>query len=250
MTFEQTVDRALEIINDGLKKNKNNELNAEKSKDKKEDKVEESAFYNAFYSLFAGFFRFFLRLRPTGLENIPKEHGCIVCANHVSLLDVFSISACFPKSRRLRYLAKAELFRIPVLRSIIVALGGCRLERKGTDIAAMKKAISLAKNGEAVAIFPQGTRCKGKNPADTTPKNGLGMIAYHTKAPIIPVCIKTNKQKYCLFRRVEIIVGEPIYYDQLGFVRGGKDEYAAATDIAFKKICELGGFSPSAKESL
>ena len=190
-----------------------------------------------------------MRLNIVGAENVPLENGCIVCANHVSLWDVLTLSASFPKSRRLRYLAKAELFRIPILRSLIVALGACRLERKGSDVAAMKKAITLAKNGEMVAIFPQGTRCAGENPADTPVKNGAGMIAYHSKSQILPVCIKTKKQKYLIFRRIDVIIGKPIPYCELGFENGGSKEYKAVTDKIFAEICSLGGFSPSKEKS-
>ncbi len=248
LSAEETVAEAIRIIENGLKKNSPDDQvkkNADSGEKTSESKIEQSRFYRVFHTLFAKFFRFILQLKPQGQDNFPLEGGCIVCANHVSLWDVFSISACLPKSRRLRYLAKAELFKIPILRSAIIALGGCKLERKGGDVGAMKKAISLVKNGEAIAIFPQGTRCKGKNPADTEVKNGAGMIAYHSKATVIPVCIKTKKQKYSLFRRVDVIIGKPIEYSELGFSSGGSKEYKAATERIFSEICRLGDFSPS-----
>ncbi len=244
---EQTVDEAVRIIEEGLKKNESNRINEKKPEtaDKDQDsEVEVSKFYNFAHTVIAGFLRFAMRVHHTGTENIPLDGGCIVCANHVSMWDVLTLSACFPKSRRLRYLAKADLFKIPVLKTLIKALGACKLERKGSDVAAMKKAISLAKNGEAVAIFPQGTRHAGENPADTEVKNGAGMIAFHAKAPVLPICIKTKKQKYSLFRRIDLIVGKPIPYEELGFTRGGSNEYKAATEKIFAEICSLGGFLP------
>ena len=248
LSAEETVSEALKIIENGLKKNSPDDQvkkNTDEGAKSPVSNIEKSKFYLGFHTVFAKFFRFILRLKPQGQENFPLDGGCIVCANHVSLLDVFAISACLPKSRRLRYLAKAELFRIPILRSVIVALGACRLERKGGDIAAMKKAISLVKNGEAIAIFPQGTRCKGKNPRDTEVKSGAGMIAYHSKSPVIPICIKTKKQKYALFRRVDIIIGKPIEYSELGFSGGGSKEYKAAIERIFSEICALGDFEQS-----
>ena len=172
-----------------------------------------------------------------------------MCANHVSLFDVFTISAALPKERRLRYLAKAELFKIPLLRSIISALGAFKVDRGGSDVAAIKKSVSLLKEGEVIGIFPQGTRCKGKNPAKTSVKHGAGMIAYYSKSPVLPVAIRTKKQKYALFRQVEVIFGEPMSYEKLGFVDGGTKEYKAATEKIFSEICRLGDFKKESSDN-
>ncbi len=226
LTVEETIDEVIRIINE--KKNKISE---------------QKPFYRAFYSAFKWIFLLALRIKSTGAENLPKYNGCIVCANHVSLFDVFSISASLPKERRLRYMAKAELFKIPLLRSIISALGAFKVDRGGSDVGAIKKSVSLLKEGEVIGIFPQGTRCKGKNPANTAIKHGAGMIAYYSKAPVLPVAIRTKKQKYALFRQVEVIFGTPITYEELGFSLGGSKEYKAATEKIFAEICRLGGFS-------
>ena len=88
---------------------------------------------------------------------------------------------------------------IPVLSSLLKALGAIGIDRGGNDIAAMRKAIGHIQNGEIVAIFPQGHRYPGVNPAGTPLKNGAGMIAYRAKSPMIPVCIKTEGERYKLF---------------------------------------------------
>jgi 1-acyl-sn-glycerol-3-phosphate acyltransferase len=214
LSVEETIDEVIRIINE--KKNKVSE---------------QKPFYRWFHSTFKGLFKFLFRIKSTGAENLPQYNGCIVCANHVSLFDVFSISASLPVERRLRYLAKAELFRIPLLRTAVSALGAFKVDRKGGDVGAIKKSVSLLKEGEVIGIFPQGTRCRGKNPAETEVKHGAGMIAYYSKVPVLPVAIRTKKQKYALFRQVEVIFGTPMSYEDLGFEKGGSKEYKVANRL-------------------
>ncbi len=216
-----------------------------KKKLTKEEK--DHRFYMRAHRVLAGFFRFLLCVRPVGQENVPQEGGYLLCANHVAFCDVISIAAVLP--RQVRYLAKAELFSVPLLSRLITALGACRLERKGGDIAAIKKTIVLARGGELVAIFPQGHRYGGQNPADTPIKNGAGMIALRANCPVIPVCLKMKKQRYAPFRRVQVIFGKPIPVCELteqGLT--GSPAYRMAGERIFAEICALGGFQKTKTE--
>ena len=72
------------------------------------------------------------------------------------------------------------------------------------------------------------------------------MIAFRAKMPVVPVCLKMKRQRYALFRRVEVIFGKPISYEELfPNGEGGADAYAAASRRVFDEICQLGGFVPS-----
>ena len=124
-----------------------------------------------------------------------------------------------------------------------MALGAFKIDRGGGDVGAIKTAISTIQKGKTVVIFPQGHRCPGVNPATTPIRGGAGLIAYHAKCDVIPVCINIKKSKYALFRKTEIIFGEPIKYESLGFSEGGGDEYTKATKKVFEKVCEMGNFS-------
>lgn len=197
------------------------------------------------YALFAGPVRFFSRIRITGKENIPKDGGCVVCVNHIAFFDPIVLSAAFPVRRMPRYLAKAELFRIPILRGLIRAFGAIPLDRGGSDVGAIRRAIAVAEEGELLTLFPQGTRQKGKNPADTPIKSGVAMIAAHAKVPILPVCIRTKRQRYALFRRIEVLVGEPMSAEELGLL-SQEPNYRKAAETAFSATCALGGFYPTA----
>lgn len=197
------------------------------------------SFYMGARKVLAGFIRFIFRAKIKGMGNEPPFGGCVVCANHTSMLDVFILSACL--ERQLRYLAKAELFKIPILSGLIRSLGAYSVDRGKSDVGAIKKTLSLLKNGEMVCIFPQGTRHEGINPADTKIKSGVGMAAYHARVPVLPVYIKLKNYKYALFRKTEVIIGEPIKYEDLGFSGGGSAEYSAASKIIFDRICSLSG---------
>lgn len=113
----------------------------------------------------------------------------------------------------------------------------------------MNEVISSLEKGEAVGIFPQGTRIPGKDPAETKIKSGIGLIAYHAKATVLPVFIGAKEMKIRPFRKTEVRFGKPIAFDELGFENGGIDEYRHASEIIFEKICELGkDISSSAEE--
>jgi cytidylate kinase len=196
--------------------------------------------YRILRFLLGGPIRFFQHVVPIGLENIEKDKNYIVCANHIAKRDVVLISAAYPT--QLRFIAKKELFSIPFLSWLITKFGAIKLDRGGSDVTAIKTAVKLAKDGETVAIFPQGHRYPGTNPAQTPRKNGAALIAYHSGLDVLPVCIKTKKIKYTPFCKKEIIFGKPIRNESLGFEAGGGEEYRLATDIIFNEILKLGGY--------
>lgn len=197
------------------------------------------------HAIFAGPARFLLRVRVHGSENIPSEGGYVLHANHIALWDVIVLSAAFPRKRMPKYLAKAELFRVPIISSICRAFGAIPVERSRGDVGAIRRSIEVAKGGEILAVFPQGTRQKGKNPADTPIKHGGAMIAARAGVPVLPVCIHIKKQRYALFRRVDLIVGAPISLDALGLL-ADEPNFREAAATAFSAVCELGGYRPSA----
>lgn len=201
------------------------------------------SFYSGIYKVFARPIRALYRARTIDGDKMPMEGGCIVCSNHTSLQDVIILAACM--KRQPRYMAKKELFKIPLLKQLITALGAFPVDRKRSDVGAIKTAMSMINSGEAVTIFPQGTRHKGVDPRTTEPKNGVAMIAYRTKAPVVPVFIRTKKNHVHLFGKTEIICGDPIPFEDLGFESGGTEEYSRAARMIFDRICDLSQVTPS-----
>lgn len=186
-------------------------------------------------------YRLLFNIRVKGKENVPREGGVLLCPNHIAAVDVISIGVACP--RQITCIAKKELFSIPVLGGLITALGAVKIDRGGGDVGAIKTAVATIEKGRTVVIFPQGHRCPGVNPATTPVRGGAGLIAYHAKCDVVPVCINIKKGKYGLFRRTEIIYGKPIRYSSLGFTEGGRDEYNAATQMIFDEIIKMGDFS-------
>ena len=197
--------------------------------------------YMAAHKIIAPLVRFFMGVQIEGKENIPENGGVIVCANHIAVRDPILIAACFP--RQIRYVAKKELFSVPIISSVIRALGAIRMDRKGNDVVALRSCTQLAKFGEAVALFPQGHRFPGVNPATTPLSGGAAQIAYRSGCDVLPVCIKVKKNKYGLFRKVTIVVGKVIPHENLPFENGGTTAYLAVTQKIFDEVLKLGDFS-------
>lgn len=218
-TPEQTVKEVIKIVK---KKSKNN-------------------FYMKAHTLLAPFIRFFQRIKPIGLENIDKDKSYVICSNHIAAKDVIMIAAAYPN--QIRFVGKKELFSIPFLGSLIKKLGAIPLDRGGSDVAAIKKTVALAKSGANVAIFPQGHRYPGVDPSTTPTKNGAGLITCKSESDVLPVFIKTKGNKYGFLRKIEIIFGKPIENSEFNFTNGGTDEYKAATDKIFREVVKLGGYA-------
>ncbi len=194
--------------------------------------------YSFLYKILAPFLRFIFNVRAHGEENIPTEGGLLICPNHISAADVVILSVA-AKSRQIRYMAKAELFKIPLLKQLITVLGAFPIKRGAGDVGAIKKTIALLKDGETVGMFPQGTRYKGVHPSESSVKHGAGMIAYRADVPVLPVAIITKNYKLCLFKRVDIVFGKPIFPSELGFESGSHAEQIAASEKIFDEILKL-----------
>lgn len=233
LTLEEVISKAVEIVDDKIGQNKEPPVSVKKKKTRRVN------FYTVLRFLLGGILRFFMRVKVHGKENIPKEGACVVCANHIAIKDIFVLVISFP--RQIRFLGKAELFRIPVLRSIMKLCGVTPIDRGGSDVGGLKRMIRLAEEGEMVGIFPQGTRCPGVNPADTQPKNGAALIACRSGADMLPVCIKTKGERYRFLRRKDVFIGHVIPNAEL-FPTRDRAECTLATDRVFSEICALGGY--------
>lgn len=194
--------------------------------------------YSKVYKALAKPLRAIFSLKVEGETNLENNKGYLLCANHTGLLDVIVLAVSM--RRQPRFMGKKELFKIPVLKQLITALGAFPVDRGGNDVGAIRKTISLIEKGELVGMFPQGTRHPGVDPRTTEVKNGAGMIAYRAKCDVIPVYIKTKNNHTMLFRKTTVIFGTPISYEEFGFTDGGTKEYKAASQLIFDRICALG----------
>lgn len=195
-------------------------------------------FYTRMKNWLGGLALKLFRVKIINKEKEPQGVPFIVCCNHTSALDVAVISSAL--NAQVRYLSKKEVFRVPLLAQFAKAMGAIPVDRGGNDVSAVKKSIEILKGGECMGIFPQGTRQKKKDPRTTPTKNGIGMIASRSGVGILPVCIKTKKNKLSFFKKTEFIIGDYIPPEALEFsYLGGKERYDAITSLAFGKVCDM-----------
>ncbi len=206
------------------------------------------SFFGFIYKVFHRPIRGLWRVSCEGTENIP-ETGCILVCNHTSFSDVLVLEIA--STRQVFFMGKAELFKIPVLKQLISALGAFPVNRGGADITSIKRTISEIQSGKVVGIFPQGTRHPFVDPRETEVKGGVGMIAYRAKADVLPVFIDGAAGRTKIFRKNKVIFGKLIKFDEIPFEVDGKKDYEGATRYVFAKACELkygegNGMIPSA----
>jgi 1-acyl-sn-glycerol-3-phosphate acyltransferase len=171
------------------------------------------------------------RARVFGTENVPASGPLIVACNHLSYLDPPMLGCLCP--RRISYMAKKELFAIPVLGPVIRALGAYEVDRRGSATAAIRRSLSVLEAGGAVGIFPEGTR----NPSGTVSAQiGVALLAALAQAPVVPACVYGTDRALRL-GRVEVAFGAPLRPP--GGQKATRDDLAKFTDDIMKAIESL-----------
>ncbi|HET9509155.1 MAG TPA: lysophospholipid acyltransferase family protein [Gaiellaceae bacterium] len=159
---------------------------------------------------FRGIARRLYRVTITGADRIPSRDGVILVANHESMFDPWLLALATP--RPVRYMAKSELWRIPLVGRALDAFGTFPVERGTGDGTAMSRAASLLHEGEVIGIFPQGT---SKQLPERPFHRGAARLALATGAPIVPVRLVGTRGFLRPGRRAtQVHVGEPIVVPQ------------------------------------
>lgn len=172
------------------------------------------------------------KIEIIGKENIPNEGKAIVCSNHFNNLDPVVIGTCL--SRKINYMAKEELFSNKLMSNILKRLGVFPVKRGGADISAIKSALKILKNENALGIFPEGTRSKTGEMLKAKP--GLAMIGIKSKSPVVPIAIIGN---YKPFSKIKIIIDNPIEFTEYYNKKMCIDEYQQISQNVLNHIRKL-----------
>lgn len=190
---------------------------------------------NLFYRFAAAVIRLIFRLNGgleiRGIENVPMVGGGIIASNHISYLDPPLISAVVP--RRVTFIARKGLFDIPLL-SWFIKHFSFPVDRERTQPSTIKEAIRRLRNGELLALFPEGRRSETGELLE--PKHGIGMIVSRGDVPVIPTLIIGSNRvlpvgaKWLRRAKITIIFDRPIYYSST--IKSNKGHHQIYEDVS------------------
>ena len=200
-----------------------------------------SKFYAFLKKTIGGLVGWMFRVHVHGAENEPtqEEGPYIVVANHISNADPVFLCVAL-NHQQPHFMAKKELFKVPLVNKLVAALGAYPVDRGGADVGAIKKTIKMLGDGISNGMFPQGHRQRGIDPRETEVKTGVAMVAVRAKATVLPCFIETKKRKWSAFCRVDVYVGKPIKFEELAYDAEASGEYARISNYVFDKVCAIG----------
>ena len=173
-------------------------------------------------------------IRYKGKENLPKSGSVILAGNHRTWFDpvLIAIRVKYISS----YMAKAELFDVPVLRSIIKLVHGFPTRRNSADVSSLSRAEEFIRKGYNLTMFPEGTRSRDGKIGRA--RSGVAYIASKCGVPVYPVGI-SYKGHLCFRRKITVTFGEPISPEELKINNLTKTELRAAGERVMSRIADL-----------
>ena len=197
-----------------------------------------SGAYNAVAALSWPLLYGVFRLRARGRENLPREGGYVLACNHVSSFDPWPLGIPLWPRRFLRFMAKSELYWFP-LSLFLKGAGAFPVRRGQADVEAIETAVRLAREGNVVAMFPEGTRReKGLvKRFEARPRSGAARIALEAGVPLVPAAV-AGTDRLLRFGPLRIAYGEPVELDDLRDVEL-REASQQATDRLMARIAQL-----------
>jgi 1-acyl-sn-glycerol-3-phosphate acyltransferase len=171
------------------------------------------------------------RLRTDGLEAVPERGPLLVVPNHDSQWDPVLVGLALRPRRRLRFLARASLWRIPGLGRLLYAMGQIPIRRGAGDAAALEHAVAALRSGEAVCVFPEGGLSWGEA---LRARSGVGRLAQACPGVSVVLCTVEGTTAYARFPRRPSV--------RVSFFRPGNGEPRpdeAPAEVATRLLAEI-----------
>ena len=188
--------------------------------------------------------RLLIGLRVEGTSNVPAEGGVLIVSNHLCNADPLFVSVACP--RPTHFMAKKELFEVPVLRWAMRKFGEFPVDRGAADRWAIKRSFATLEQGIALGMFPEGTRSRSGALKEALP--GAGLIGLRGGVPIVPVAVIGTEKLPLLgskalgaswrgFRGARVVFGEPFTIP--AHLDGKRVTSDQATEIMMRRIATL-----------
>ena len=169
--------------------------------------------------------KLFTRARMYGSERIPAG-GCVLAVNHLHWVDICVVGAMSP--RTIQYVAKSEVFGIPIVGWYVSLHGAIGIRRGESDREAVRRMREAAHDGRMVGLFVEGTRQRSGRPGTAQP--GAAMVALQEDVPVVPAAVYgTQFWKPGNLAPCSVAVGEPVRFE--GLPKGGRGYREATAEI-------------------
>ncbi len=188
--------------------------------------------YGILKNLFYVFFRVLFRTQATGADHLPRNGAVLLAANHLSNWDPPLLATFL--SRPVCYMAKQELFEIPIFGKAIRACHSFPVRRGAADRAAIKTALQILKSGKCLGVFPEGTRSRDGRVHKA--EAGIALLAAMSGAPVVPAAIIGTNHIFGEggpLPQLRVIYGEPMFFS------GAHNDKAALQAFAQQIMVEI-----------
>lgn len=158
------------------------------------------------------YYKLFFKVTIVNKEKLEIARGVVISGNHLSNHDSLIFFPFF--KNKIRFIAKEEVFKIPVISNFVKSTGAISVKRGTFDRSCINEAIKSLKNGENVGIFPEGTRSKSKELELGKSHNGVSLISTRAEANVLTFAIIPSNN-FRIFSEIKIVIGEEINTKEL-----------------------------------